>query len=62
MTLANLVFAIGAFAALLLYAWMEGLWSWRKPAKGVLDLEVTPDILTTQEISTDIGYIEGKKK
>jgi hypothetical protein len=54
----SVFFGILAFAALLLYAWTEDLWDWHKSEKGFIDLEVAPEVVQKQEITTDINYIK----
>jgi hypothetical protein len=51
-----------AFAALLFYAWLEDLWSWTRPLKGALDLDVESERPPPPTTSTDIKFIEGNRK
>jgi hypothetical protein len=57
-----ILFAVLTFAALLFYGWVNALWLGTRPDKGVLDVEVARDFVLEENITTDINYIEGKKK
>jgi hypothetical protein len=61
-TISDAALIVLVFAAVLFYAWLEYLWSWRRPAKGALDLDVESDRPAPPATTTDINFIEGKPK
>ena len=55
------------FAALLLgayaiYAFWEAFSDWKKPRKGLIDMDVESQIVSKQTITTQLDYLKGQDK
>jgi hypothetical protein len=50
---------VGTYAV---YCIVDAIWFWKRPDKGLLDLDVAADVTNKESISTDINYIEGRRK
>jgi hypothetical protein len=60
--LSYILYGGAAFAALLFYAWLEGLWFWSRPQQGAIDLDVAADRPPPPPMTHDLNHIEGKTK